>query len=113
MIVKNQYPICEFDTSKSPIIHPENFLERTLPKKCVITYLRKELERFAEEHTLPIIGYLKSEVLDIPIYEYTQGEEQLCITMALCGAPGAAVAHYYDIPLAQLLYAGDDVSGEE
>ena len=106
MIVKNQYPICEFDTSKSPIIHPENFLERTLPKKCVITYLRKELERFAE-------GYLKSEVLDIPIYEYTQGEEQLCITMVLCGAPGAAVAHYYDIPLAQLLYAGDDVSGEE
>ena len=92
MIVKNQYPICEFDTSKSPIIHPENFLERTLPKKCVITYLRKELERFAEEHTLSIIGYLKSEVLDIPIYEYTQGEERLCITMALCGAPGAAVA---------------------
>ena len=24
-----------------------------------------------------------------------------------------AVSQYYDIPLAQLLYAGDDVSGEE
>ena len=24
-----------------------------------------------------------------------------------------AVSHYYNIPLAQLLYAGDDVSGEE
>ena len=76
--------------------------------------MRKEFGAVCQKNdTLPIIGYLKSEVLDIPIYEYTQGEEQLCITMVLCGAPGAAVAHYYDIPLAQLLYAGDDVSGEE
>ena len=44
MIVKNQYPICEFDTNKNPIIHPTNFLTENLPKKCVITYLRKELE---------------------------------------------------------------------
>lgn len=46
MIVKNQYPICEFDTNKNPIIHPTNFLTENLPKKCVITYLRKELEHY-------------------------------------------------------------------
>lgn len=49
MIVKNQYPICEFDTNKNPIIHPTNFLTENLPKKCVITYLRKELEHFCKE----------------------------------------------------------------
>lgn len=38
MIVKNQYPICEFDTNKNPIIHPTSFLTESLPKKCVITY---------------------------------------------------------------------------
>ena len=92
MIVKNQYPICEFDTNKNPIIHPTSFLTESLPKKCVITYLRKELERFVEENKLPIIGYLNSEVFDIPIYEYATGTDKLCITMALCGAPGAAVA---------------------
>ena len=69
MIVKNQYPICEFDTNRDPIIHPTNFLTKSLPKKCVITYLRKELEQFVEENQLPIIGYLNSEVVDIPIYE--------------------------------------------
>ena len=54
MIVKNQYPICEFDTNKNPIIHPTNFLTENLPKKCVITYLRKELEHFCKENTQTI-----------------------------------------------------------
>ena len=92
MIVKNQYPICEFDTNDKPIIHPANFLKKRLPEKCVITYLGKELERFAEENRLPVIGYLKSEVFDIPIYEYANDADRICITMALCGGPGAAVA---------------------
>lgn len=92
MIMKNQYPICEFDTDKNPIIHPTNFLEKILPKKCVITYLKKELELFVKEHGLPIIGYLNSEVVDIPIYELIDGTDSICITMALCGGPGAAVA---------------------
>lgn len=91
MLVKNKYPICEFDTSKNPIIHPSNFLTESLPKKCVITFFRKELDQFVAENHLPVIGHLNSEVFDIPIYEYAYGEEKLCITMAFCGAPGAAV----------------------
>lgn len=83
MILKNQYPICEFDTSKNPILHPANFLMKSLPGKCVITYLRKELNRFAEEHKLPIIGYLNSGVFDIPIYEYVDGAGR-CITTVNC-----------------------------
>lgn len=91
MILKNKYPICEFDSSRNPIIQATNFLSETLPEKCVITFFRKELERFAAEKKLPVIGYLNSEVLDISIYEYVYGAERLCITMAFCGAPGAAV----------------------
>lgn len=91
IIVKNQYPICEFDTSKNPIIHPANFLTKNLPEKCVITYLRKELNQFVEKHKLPIIGYLNSEVFDIPIYEYVDGTDSICITMALCGGPGVQI----------------------
>ena len=92
MILKNQYPICEFDTSKNPIIHPTNFCHKSLPEKCVITFFRKELDRFVSENNLPVIGYLNSEVFDIPIYEYVSDADRLCITMAFCGAPGAAVS---------------------
>ena len=91
MILKNKYPICEFDTSRNPIIQAANFLPQSLPEKCVITFFRKELERFAAENNLAVIGYLNSEVLDIPIYEFVYGANRLCITMAFCGGPGAAV----------------------
>lgn len=62
-----------------------------LPDKCVITFFRKELDQFAAQNNLPIIGYLNSEVFDIPVYEYVCGADRLCITMAFCGGPGAAV----------------------
>lgn len=56
----------------------------------MITFFRKELEQFVEDNDLSIIGYLHSEVLDIPIYDYRQGEEHLCLTMPFSTAPGAA-----------------------
>ena len=91
MILKHEYPICEFDTGRKPVIQATDFLAESLPEKCVITFFRKELERFAVENHLPIVGYLHSEVLDIPIYEFAAGADRLCIAMAFCGAPGAAV----------------------
>lgn len=92
MILKNKYPICEFDTCKKTIIQPTSVLAERLPEKCVITFFRKELEQLVYENELPVIGYLRSEVLDIPIYEYVHGVERLSVTMAFCGAPSAAVA---------------------
>ncbi len=91
MILKNPSPICEFDTGKNPVIHPSRFLEKGLPEKCVITFFRKELDQFVTENNLPVIRYLNSEVFDIPVYEFVNGADRLCITMAFCGAPGAAV----------------------
>ena len=91
MILKHKYPICEFDTDRNPIIQAANFLDKTLPEKCMITFFRKELDQFVQENNLPVIGYLNSEIFDIPVYEYSYGADRLCITMAFCGAPGAAV----------------------
>lgn len=90
MIINHNYPVCEFDTNREPIIKPADFLEKCLPEKCVITFFRKELEQFVKEHNLPIIGHLHSEVLDIPIYEYKTEKEHFCVTMPFCTAPGAA-----------------------
>lgn len=87
MIIRNEYPVCEFDTSRDPIIKPTDFLTKALPPKCVITFFRKELDQLVEEKRLPVIGHLNSEVLDIPIYGYN---ESICITMPFSTAPGAA-----------------------
>ena len=32
MILKDKYPICEFDTGKDPIIQAANFLTESLPE---------------------------------------------------------------------------------
>lgn len=92
MILSNQYPVCEFDTSREPLITPGNFLGNlpALPPRCVLTFFRGELNRLVEERQLPIIGQLHSEILDIPIYRYRRGEEDICITMPFLAAPGAA-----------------------
>lgn len=90
MIIKNKYPVCEHDTSRDSIINPADFLTKTLPEKCVITFFRKELNQLVEDKQLPVIRYLYSEVLDIPIYEYYTPSERICITMPFSTAPGAA-----------------------
>ena len=46
VVWKNKYPICEFDTDKNPIIQATNFLAKSIPEKCVVTFFRKELEQF-------------------------------------------------------------------
>ena len=56
-------------------------------KRMRLFEFRKELEKFAGEHKLPVIGQLHSEVLDIPIYKYENGENPLCITMPFSTAP--------------------------
>ena len=42
-----------------------------------------------------------------------QRRREGCVTVEMEAAAFFAVSKYYGIPLAQLLYAGDDVSGEE
>lgn len=90
MVLKNEYPICEFDTDRNAKIKASNILNSSLPERCVITFFREALNKFAEENNLKIIGHLHSEVLDIAIYEYEWDKEKICITMPFPTAPGAA-----------------------
>lgn len=86
-ISTHDYPICEFDADRSSLIAPADFLEKILPERCVITFFRKELDELVAEKQLPVIGRLHSEVVDLPIYRYS---DDICVTMPFCAAPGAA-----------------------
>ena len=90
MVLDNEYPICEFDTSRESLIRPSDFLAKTLPEKCVITFFRRELEELVRENQLPVLDRLHSEVLDIPVYGYPLASETIAVTMPFCTAPGAA-----------------------
>ena len=90
MIFTHQYPICEFDTERKAVICAADFLEKMLPEKCVLTFFRNELNAFVQENNLPQIGYMHSEVVDIPIYLYESEGEKIAITMPFQCSAGAA-----------------------
>lgn len=46
MIVKNQYPICEFDTNKNPIIHPTKLFNGKPSEKMCNYLLEKGIGAF-------------------------------------------------------------------
>lgn len=72
MILKNDYPICEFDTSKKTIIIPSGFLTESLPEKCVITFFERNWNnsRVKTSSLLSVISVQKCSIylfMNIPM----------------------------------------------
>lgn len=87
MVLEHAFPVCEFDTDRDALIRPGDFLSKTLPPKCVITFFRTELEQLVRQRGLRPIGQLHAEVLDLTVYG--DGGD-VCVTMPFSTAPGAA-----------------------
>lgn len=90
MIFTHEYPICEFDTEKRGIICAADHFEKTLPEKCVLTFFRKQLNDFVQEQNLPVIGWMHSEIVDLPIYGYEKDGRQTALCMPFMWSAGAA-----------------------
>lgn len=91
MIYKSEFPILEYDTNPEAKIMPSNYIkEKTLPEICVITFFKEVIQKKAEEEKLKVLGYLYSEVMNIPIYEIEVEGKKMCLTLPFLTAPGAA-----------------------
>lgn len=91
MIYESEYPILQFDTNPMAKIMASNVIkEKTLPECCIITFFKEVIEKKAKESNLRVVGYLHSEVLDLPIYEIESEGKRMCLTMPFMTAPGAA-----------------------
>lgn len=90
MICRHDFPVCEFDTDRNAVICAENFLEKVLPEKCVLTFFRKELNALVQENNLPVVAQLHSEVVDLPVYLYEKDGEKMAIAMPFQCSAGAA-----------------------
>lgn len=91
MLTPQAYPILEYDTDRAALITAANNTENIkLPQKCVVTFFREALERLAEEQNCRLLGYLHSEIVNLPIYAWEQNGEAIALTMPFATAPGAA-----------------------
>ena len=85
------FPILEFDDTKSALIEASCLVKPIEGFECcVITFFRDVIEKMREEGKLREAAWLKSETLDIPIYETVFEGKKIHITLGYLGAAGSA-----------------------
>ncbi len=91
MIQESLFPILEFDAAKQAKIEPSKIIKKIpVPKVCVITFFREVIQNKLENGGLKQIGIMRSEMLDIPIYETCYNGCPVGLVSGFVGAAGAA-----------------------
>ena len=68
-IIKNNFPILEYDTNPVAVIMPDHEkIEMNLPKKAVFAFLGDAVDRYAREHHAHIISHFVSATKEYPVY---------------------------------------------
>jgi uridine phosphorylase len=90
-LVKNDFPILEYDTDSSAVIMPNMKKRYNLPRKCVLVFFGDYAEEYAKTHKSEKIGEFDTATRLFAIYQTTFNEQELCFVHAPVGA-AAAVA---------------------
>jgi hypothetical protein len=135
--MRQPYPILEFDPAPEGIIEPRKLIEPIdAPEHCVVCFFQEVIAGLAAQGRLILISTRKSEIGAHPVYQMEVDGRRLalfhpgvgaplaaglldeviplgcCLTVEMEAAAFFAVAQFRDVLFAQLLYGGDDVSGE-
>ncbi len=90
-VIKNEFPILEFDSDDSAIIMPrhEN-LDLQLPKKAVYVFVEGYVDKYAEKNNCRKAGEFLSATKRFPVYITKHKGEEVCLCQAPVGAAAAA-----------------------
>jgi uridine phosphorylase len=94
-VIKQAYPILEYDTSPKGIIKPEKHGRAQLPEICVMTYLKESLEYFVTKYHARIISSFNCGIRKYPIYFVKYKEVDLCLVQAITGSALTAMLTEY------------------
>ncbi len=90
-IIRNEYPILEYDTQSAEILKPDLNMEKIrLPEKCVYPFLGDLVDSFASEHAAECVNILHTITKDYPVYVLEHTGEKLTLCQAPLGASAAA-----------------------
>lgn len=91
MIIRQPYPILEFDDAPRAKIEPgEHIQTMDIPACCVITFFREVIEKKLAQDQLQQVACLRSETVDLPVYRTLHHGKPVCLVTGFVGAPGAA-----------------------
>ena len=88
-VVKNEFPILEYDSAKSSIIEDAETDHHEFPERAVFAFLRDEVSTYAETHHAKVLTEFDSATKLYPIYEYDYHGQKICLCQAPVGAAPA------------------------
>ena len=88
-LIKNAYPILEYDTESKAIIMPGFSSDFHFPERAVMLFMDTEVDDYALENNCEIIGQFITVTKRFPVYKTNHNG----VDLALCQAPlGSAAA---------------------
>ena len=90
-IIRNQYPILEYDTASKEILKPNLNMEKIqLPEKCVYAFLGGVVDAYAASHDAVCVSILHTVTKDYPVYVVKYNGSPIVLCQAPLGASAAA-----------------------
>jgi uridine phosphorylase len=86
-------PILEFDVDRTSILMPDPYrvgVGTLVPARGVLCFFQDVLKELQESGVLTILGYLRSEIGQHPVYKYGSGSAAVTVLHPGVGAPLAA-----------------------
>ncbi len=95
MIVPNEIPLLEFDSSSPEVIPPDHdWAGGTLPEKCLFAFLGEVVHEYAAERGARTVETFETVTHDVPVYVVrgTDGAaaEEVCLVQSPIGAAASA-----------------------
>jgi uridine phosphorylase len=90
-LVKNEFPILEYDTEVNGVIMPGHYGKDILPPNGLMVFFKEILDEYVmDSGAEPIIVY-KSEKGQFPVYKTHYKDTDICLIQAFVGSAGAAM----------------------
>jgi uridine phosphorylase len=86
----NQYPILDYDEDPRAILEPHPIMNVNIPDRAVLCFFQEVIQRMRAEGSLEVIGSLRSEIGEHPMYLLSRDERQTLVFHPGVGAPLAA-----------------------
>ena len=90
-MLKQDFPILEYDSDKDAFIRPERLLAPLdVSERAVICFFSDAIEKVLKEYPHKIVTNMRGEGLTLPVYEIDYNGNNIVLIQAIPGAPQAA-----------------------
>lgn len=90
-LIKNNFPILEYDTEPNGVILTNRQGRNRLPKVCVMTFFGEIIEHFLQTHKGEIKSEYESEMRPFPVYVFEYNGVEICMIQAVVGSASIAM----------------------